>query len=375
MSTVTVYPKLVISLFAIPLAIVLGACGGQAPPTSAVPSTTTQASPMPTSTAAPAALPVTVTDARELSKGSSSGSASASAVAAQVTANPKLPTTVVDYQGKTKTVSSIDRIISMNATTTEIIYALGLGDRLMATDDGSKYPPEAQALPKVGGHSSLNPEGILSLQPTVLIGDISTKPGPAAALEQVESSGVPVVTLPNPTTLEGVTERIRRVAQALGVPERGEALAKTVDQDLAAARARVQSAATGQPPRVLFLYLVGQSGTYLAGGTDTSIAPVIQAAGAINAGAEAGIQGYRPMTPEAVAAAQPDVILVLTRGLQSVGGLEGVLRLPGVAQTPAGQQRRVVDMDDYVLGLGPRTGKAVLELQAAVFPNTKPEAK
>jgi iron complex transport system substrate-binding protein len=184
--------------------------------------------------------------------------------------------------------------------------------------------------------------------------------GPAAALEQVAAAGVPVVLAANPPTLAAPAQKIQTAAEALGVPERGAALITELERDLADAQALVAS--NSSRPRVLFLY-VRPGGTQNVLGTETAADAMIVAAGAVNAAADAGIVGSKPMTPEAVVAARPDFILGLTRGVEAIGGVDAVLQLPGVALTPAGQARRVLHFEDtYLLGMGPRAGKAVVEL-------------
>jgi iron complex transport system substrate-binding protein len=275
-----------------------------------------------------------------------------------------LPITLADATGAQVTVTSTDRIVSLSADVTEIVFALGLGDRLVGVSDAaSVFPPAAKDLPKVSTGHTLSAEGILSLKPTVVVG-LETA-GPPAVPEQVRGTGVSLVLAPAPTTLEAPALKLRMLGQALGVPEQGERLAREYERDLEQARTNVNAASAR--PRVLFLYVRGASGTQLAAGKSTSIDPILEAAGAINAGAEAGITGYQPFTPEAAIAARPDALLLLSEGLKSVGGVDGLLQLPGLRETPAGQAKRVLDMDDlYLLGMGPRTGKAILELQTAL---------
>lgn len=286
----------------------------------------------------------------------------------------RLPATLTDHTGRPVTVASADRIVSLNGDVTEIANALGLGERLVGVDTSSVYPPEVERLPKVGYQRALNGEGILALTPTVVLGDETA--GPPAVLDQVRAAGVPVVIVSDPPTLEAPLLKLRTLGRALGVPERGEALAREVEQDLATAASRLRGVSLSQRPRVLFLYVRGASGTQLAAGRDTNAGAVIEAAGGINAGAEAGLEGFKPFTPEAAVAAQPDVLLVLQTGLDSVGGVDGLLQLPGLGETPAGQARRVVAMDDlYLLGMGPRTGKAVLELQDRLHAGLPPAGR
>jgi len=230
-------------------------------------------------------------------------------------------------------------------------------------DDSSYYPPEAQRLPSVGYQFRLSAEGILSLKPTLVIGREDVRP--KEVVEQLERAGVAVVLVPTEPSVEGAKAKIRTVAQAVGRVEQGEALVRALERDLLLLRAfQAQHAAKGKL-RALFLYLRGPGTTFVCGEGSTPVG-VMELAGLENAAK--GIRECQPMTAESVVAARPEVIVVFKKGLESVGGLEGLLKLPGVAQTPAGQKRKVVAMDDLYLGsFGPRAGRAALDLFRAAY--------
>lgn len=258
-----------------------------------------------------------------------------------------------------------ERIVPLNGDIAEIVYALGLGDQVVGTDVSATYPPEARETPKIGYQRTLAAEGILALEPTLVIG--TDEAGPPPVIEQIRQAGIEVEIIPAGDGVDAAPTKIRAVADALGVSEEGEELARTVTVEIEAAEERVASVA--EKPRVAFLYLRGPQ-TLTIGGTGSRADAMITAAGGIDAGAEAGVTGFVPLTAEALTQANPEVILVLTGGLESVGGVEGLLALPGVAQTPAGQAQRVLDYDDlYLLGLGPRTGQAIDDLVTGLHPD------
>ena len=270
---------------------------------------------------------------------------------------------VVDARGKVVEVRSVERIVSLDGITTEILFALGVGEKVVGRDDSSYYPPEAQRLPSVGYQFRLSAEGILSLKPTLVIGREDVRP--KEVVEQLERAGVAVVLVPTEPSVEGAKAKIRTVAQAVGRVEQGEALVRALERDLLLLRAfQAQHAAKGKL-RALFLYLRGPGTTFVCGEGSTPVG-VLELAGLENAAK--GIRECQPMTAESVVAARPEVIVVFKKGLESVGGLEGLLKLPGVAQTPAGQKRKVVAMDDLYLGsFGPRAGRAALDLFRAAY--------
>ena len=275
-----------------------------------------------------------------------------------------MPTTVTDVNGEAVTVTDVSRIVPLNGEITEVIYALGLGDNIVGVDTSATYPPEAGEKPSIGYQRTLSAEGIISLNPTVIIGTEAA--GPPEVIEQIRSIGVPVVIIHDPVVLEDAAAKIRVVAAALGVPNRGEALAVQTEAEIDEALALVEGAES--EPRVMFLYVRGSTVQVIMGaGSGGDI--MTRSAGAIDVAVEEGIQGTKPITPEALVAGAPDYFLVLSAGLESVGGIDGLLQIPGVAETPAGQNRAVVALEDqYLLGHGPRIGQALKELVLAFHP-------
>lgn len=278
---------------------------------------------------------------------------------------PRLPVTVRSADGRDVTVRSADRILAVNlyGSLAEIVFSLGLGARVIGRDTSTAFPSAAK-LPLVTpqGHD-LSAEAVLKLNPTVLIADDSI--GPATVLDQIRAAGIPVVIVDDEQTLEAIPGHIRAVAGALGVAEAGERLVGRVRAEIDTARKSVP--ADGTPPRIAFLYVRGAAGVFLIGGDGAGSDAMIEAIGAVDAGSATGLTKFRPLTSEGLINAAPDVILVMTEGLNSVGGVDGLLKLPGVAQTPAGINKRIIDMEDGILlNFGARTGKAVEALAAAV---------
>ncbi|MFN8532626.1 MAG: ABC transporter substrate-binding protein [Dehalococcoidia bacterium] len=283
------------------------------------------------------------------------------------TDGPVLPAMVQDLDGRTVTITNVDRIVSLNGDVTEIIFALGLGDRIVGVDTSATYPAEPIAsLPRIGYQRTLNAEGILSLGPSLVIGN--DKAGPPAVLDQLRATGIAVAIGVSGETIDTPIQKIRFVAAALGVPQRGEVLVETLNQDMAAVGRYLSSQSTVRKPRVLFVLLRGTTVQSIAG-TGTSGDAVIRAAGGINAAGELGLEGNKPLSQEILVTAQPDALLFLDAGLESVGGIDGLLAAnPAIAATPAGRDRRFISFEDqYLQGLGPRTGKAVNDLAHALY--------
>nr|WP_234045330.1 ABC transporter substrate-binding protein [Streptomyces adelaidensis] len=264
---------------------------------------------------------------------------------------PKLPVTVDSSDGRKVTVEDASRVLPLNGGIAEIVFTLGLGDKVVGRDITATFE-EAEDLPQVTKAHDVSAESVLSLEPTVVLAD--TDSGPSEAIDQIRDAGVPVVVLDPADELSDVSTRTTRVAGALGVPAAGKALNQRFADDLLAARAAVPK---GSRPKVAFLYMRGSAAVYLIGGKGSGADSLIAAAGAEDAGVAAGLdKPFTPITSEALVKAQPEVILMMSKGLESVGGVDGLVEIPGIKETPAGLDRRVVDVEDGVLlSFGPRT--------------------
>ncbi len=281
---------------------------------------------------------------------------------------PVLPATVRDANGDGVTVRNASRIVVLNGDVAEVVFALGLGSRVVGVDSSATFPAAATRVRQIGYQRTLSAEGILALRPTVVIGN--TTAGPPAVIQQLRDAGVTVVILPDSDRLSSAWTKIRNVGRALGVPKRAARVAEITRRQVAATRRMLAKARTA--PKVAFLYIRGAR-VQLIGGAGSRGDVMIRAAGGVDVGSTIGIQGFRPITAEGLITAAPDYIVVPQAGLESVGGRDGVLRLPGVAQTPAGRAGRVLAFDDQlVLGLGPRTGVALRELGVAIHPELQP---
>lgn len=253
------------------------------------------------------------------------------------------------------------RIVSLGAQVTETLFALGMGDAVVAVDDSSLWPPEAAAKPRVGYYRTLGAEGLLSMRPNLIIGNSSA--GPASSLDKVRAAGIPVALLSAEPTVDDALALIHDVATIIERESRGETIVHDIRTQLDRLQARLQD----QPrPRVLSL-MAAQGGTPLAAGRDTNAALMIELAGGHNVGA--GFDGYKPLTAESVVALAPEVIVVPQHIAPQLGGIEGIKKLPAFAATPAVAASRIVIMDSVLLlGLGPRIGIAAEQLAQTLHP-------
>ena len=270
--------------------------------------------------------------------------------------------TVRDAGGRTVDVKDSNRIVSVGGAVTEILYALGLSDRIVAVDTTSLFPAEAlRRKPNVGYMRALSAEGVLGLNPSLVLAIEGA--GPKETVAVLEAATVPLVRVPDRYTGDGILEKIKLVADVAGEHDRGRCLAAKVADDLAALTGLRQQIT--QPKKVLFvLSLVG--GKPMVAGRNTAADGIIRLAGGINA--IDAYEGYRQIADEAVIAAGPDAVLVMQRDQEPLDA-RTVFAQAAFAMTPAAASQSFIAMDGlYLLGFGPRTARAARDLAAALYP-------
>jgi iron complex transport system substrate-binding protein len=275
-------------------------------------------------------------------------------------------TTVRDAAAETATgVSSPQRIVSIGGDITEIIYALGKGDSIVAIDTTSHYPQAAAATKKsVGYMRALSTEGVLSTNPDLIIA--SGNAGPPEVVAALKGSSIPLIEIKVDETPEGVVRKIEIVAEALGSKAAGEKLAEQVKNEFASVAAK--RAKVTKPIRALFV-LANQGGRIIAAGEKTSAEAMFALAGAENA--VKGVEGYKPLNDEAAVTAVPDVIVVMLRSDGTNAGqmAREIAAMKGLGNTPAGKAGRIIEVDgSYVLQFGPRAALAAADLMGRFYP-------
>jgi len=258
--------------------------------------------------------------------------------------------------------ASAGGLISLGGPVTEIVVALGEEERLVAVDSTSRHPARLAELPDVGYVRALSAEAILSLAPDLVLA--TPEAGPPAVLSQLESAGVAVVRVPNEPTPDGLGDKIRVVAEALGREAEGRVLAERLGRDLAQLRRALGEAE--EAPRVLFLLSISRGAT-LAAGQGTTVAAMIELAGGRNAAA--AMEGYKPLNPEAAVEMDPEVVLVTPQTLEALGGAEALFARPELVGSSAARAGRLLTLDAQLLiGFGPRTGAALRQMAAVLHP-------
>jgi iron complex transport system substrate-binding protein len=281
---------------------------------------------------------------------------SALALALAMAASPAL---AVD-----QTENGATRVVAIGGSITEIVYELGQHARLVARDSTSQYPQDAAELPDVGYMRALSPEGLLSVDPDLIIALEGA--GPPETIEVLRRASVPIVFVPETYDRDGVVDKIEIVGNALGVTAAAASMAARVAEDIAAAQSI--ATASGRQPKVMFVLSI-RDGRIMASGTGTAANGIITLAGAQNAITE--YEGYRQLTDEAVIEAAPDYILMMDRSGEHDLSPAELVAIPAIASTPAGAAGQIIRMNgSYLLGFGPRTAAAVRDLASALHAQT-----
>jgi iron complex transport system substrate-binding protein len=254
------------------------------------------------------------------------------------------------------------RILPLGGSTTETVFALGAGDRVVGVDQTSVFPPAARTRPQVGYVRALSAEGILSLKPDLVLA--APEAGPGTTLEQLASAGVHIERLPPGFTVAAAVDRIIVIGAAVGRRERAALLAHAVAADVQQVTAEVGTLKTR--PRVLFLLNTGR-GALLVSGRGTAANAMIDLAGGVNA--IDAFDGYKPLAGEAMVAMAPDYLLMMGEGVDALGGQQAVLARRDIAMLRAAREGRLISFEAlYLLGFGPRIASALRDLAAALHP-------
>lgn len=274
---------------------------------------------------------------------------------------------VHDARGQDVTVSDPSRIVAIGGAVTEILYALGYDDRIAGVDSTSVYPAAALKKPNVGYMRQLSSEGVLGLNPSVILAMQGS--GPKETMDVLQAAKVPLVLVPETYSGQGILDKISLVGQALGADARAACLSAAVSKDLdqlKTLRARIT-----RPLRVMFVMSL-MNGRAMAAGGHTAADEIIKLSGGVNAVSD--YEGYKPINDEAIVAARPDVVLSIDRGKDLLTA-DAIYRHPAFALTPVVASKSFISMEGlYLLGFGPRTAAAARDLAVRLYPTLASEA-
>lgn len=252
--------------------------------------------------------------------------------------------------------NAAQRIVTIANGSGEVVVALGGGSRIVGRDETSNAP-QITDIPIVTSGHEISAESVIALNPDLVLIDVSS--GPQESIDAIVNAGIKVVEVPEAWTIADIDSKVSAIGSAVGAPVQAVEYVSTLTSG-------TQQLSLPSTPKVAFIYLRGTSAIYLLGGVGSGADSMISEAGGIDVGAQAQLGAFTPLSAEGLIQLDPDVLLVMTNGLESVGGIDGLLQLPGVAQTKAAKSRSVIAVDDtMLLSFGPRTGELVLALNQA----------
>lgn len=283
---------------------------------------------------------------------------------------PQLPVSFSDATGTDVEVTDISRILALDlyGTLSRTVEGLGLTENIIGRTVSSNEPAIADRPVVTEGGHNLNVEAILELRPSVILVDDTV--GPPEAIEQLRDAGITVAVLDPRRTAESLEDDITLVAGALGVREQGTELGKRSREQMEQAQAEVADLAPQGDDRLrmAFLYIRRNGGVFFILGEGSGADNTISELGGIDVATENEIADTVPANAESLAELNPEVILVMNDGLESTGGLEGLLARPGVAQTDAGKNQRIVALpDSEAASMGPQAGLSLVRFAKAVY--------
>lgn len=254
------------------------------------------------------------------------------------------------------------RVVALANGVAELISAMGYQANLVGRDIASSTT-ELSNVPVVTSGHQVIPETIIYLHPTLVIIDPAT--GPQSAIEKIRNSGIKVVSVRQSWNINDVYKKITEIGKELNTPKSAQILSYKIE--VKAAANKITTTESTKRPKIAFLYLRGTSAIYLVGGKGSGADFLINATSGVDVGAQNLRKPFNPLTAETMAMLNPDIILVMSSGLESVGGITGLRKLPGIAQTSAGKNGKVIAVDDsLLLSFGPRTPSLIDELATAI---------
>lgn len=253
---------------------------------------------------------------------------------------------------------ALERIVSIGGSITEILFELGLQEKIVAIDTTSQYPPATGSMKNVGYLRALSAEPIIALNPDLIIYQAGA--GPPETIEQLQAAGMQLAKISHKHSLQGVLEKIEQVSLAVNMVPKGSQLISAVEGQLAS----LKQINRQTRPGVMFILNLDEASALVAG-RQTGADSIISLAGGQNVVDH--FNSYKPLGAEAIIKLAPEYILTTHRVVASVGSEQDVLNLAALRLTPAAKNNKLIVMDSLLLiGFGPRIGQAVSHLANAI---------
>ena len=271
--------------------------------------------------------------------------------------------------GASNPVQSGQRLVTIDGSITEIVYALGEQHRLVGRDVTSNYPVEAQKLPSVGYMRQLSTEGVLSLQPDMVI--VTSDAKPSKVLDQLQESKVQVFVVDNQPTIDGVIHKVVEVAKILGVEQKGDVLVAQIRQQVTQAQQSIQQTLAQQKQAIKAIFILGiRNGNLSVAGQGSRANALLNLLHVENP-VEKQIHNYQSLSAEAAIKASPDLIIMIEQGVSMSGGKRAIFSNPILLQTQIAQHEKLLIMPNDALHFGPRIGEIMLQVSQQIAKQVK----
>ena len=266
------------------------------------------------------------------------------------------------------------RIVCLSKHLTEMVFALGKGHNLVAIDLSSTYPDSAKLLKTVGYHRALNPEGIIAMNPDLVIH--SNDIGPENVLPQITKAGLNIKAFGKANTIDSAELLLKELGKYFGVESKADSVVKKMQNEIAAAEKTVGDLQLKDTPSVMIIHFGRANNVYfIMSGRNGVGDKLIALAGGKTAHYEA--KGARQMSAEAVATANPDIIIATDYGYDQMGSMEKFIKdVPGVSLTNAGKNKKIYRFEEHdLIYFGPRTGENIIKMLHIIHPEAYAEKK
>lgn len=266
------------------------------------------------------------------------------------------------------------RIVCISKHLTEMVFALGKGHNLVAVDLSSTYPDSAKLLTTVGYHRALSAESIISMKPDLVIH--SNDIGPENVLPQITKAGLNVKAFGGANTIDSAKLLLKELGVFFGAEKKADSICTKMDMDIARAADALTAMQLADTPRVMIIHFGRANNVYFVMSGRNGVGDkMIALAGGKTAIYDA--KGARQISAEAIAEANPDIIIATDFGFDKMGGMDQFIAgVPGVALTNAGKHKRIVRFEEHdLVYFGPRSGENILLLQKLIHSNADVQKK
>jgi iron complex transport system substrate-binding protein len=261
----------------------------------------------------------------------------------------KIPLTIIDDTGAVVTIpQEPQRIISIAPSNTEILFALGLEDKIVGITNYCNFPEETKNIEKIGETFPLNLEKIVSLKPDLIL----AYAGQLNEIPRLRELGLKVIVI-EPLNLQETLKSIQMVATVGGIPEKGNILVENLSQRIDQIKTEVSNLEITKKPKV---FIGGIYETIWTPGEGTLFNELISLAGGINIAA--GFSGWTKISPEFILKEDPDIIIIPIGAMNPGDELkikENIYQRPGWSNLSAIKNQKIfIVNEDLFFRPGPR---------------------